>query len=48
MSFLAELKRDYKLAWEGYKDAKKSGDKATMEHCAHELVRIADAMERER
>ena len=45
--FMAELKRDYKATWEAYKDAERSGDNKTMERCASDLVRIADAMERE-
>jgi hypothetical protein len=48
LTFLQDLKRDYKATFEGMKDAEKSGDKETYQRLARDLVRIADAMERER
>jgi cation transport regulator ChaB len=47
MTFLQELKRDYHLAWMAYTDAEKKGDKEAMQRHAHDLARIADAMEGE-
>lgn len=45
MSFLKELKRDYKTALRAYLKAEKEGDKETMQRMSHELIRIADAIE---
>lgn len=61
MSFLKELKQDYRYTLAGWKVAKEAMDKAIakgdtktaeeerkiMQAMAHDLVKIADAMERE-
>jgi hypothetical protein len=47
MTFLADLKRDYKATSIAYKKAAKVKDKKLMQSLAHDLVRIADAMEGE-
>ncbi len=47
MSFLQELRRDYKITMDAYQEAKDDGDKKLAYSLAEDLVRIADAMERE-
>jgi membrane protein required for beta-lactamase induction len=47
MTFLLELKRDYKDTLAAYIYAEKKGDEEAMQKLSHDLVRIADAMERE-
>ena len=46
MSQLSDMKNDYKLTLEGYKEAKEENNKELMLHLSEELIRIADAMER--
>jgi len=41
------LKQDYRLTNEAYKDAKKKGDLKLMNELSNQLIRIADAMERQ-
>ena len=47
MSFLSDLKNEYKLTNEALMDAKKKGDKKLIYRFCEDLIRIADAMERE-
>ena len=47
MSFLQELRKDYKITAEAYREAKEDGDKELAKYHCEELIRIADAMERE-
>lgn len=48
MSFLQELKDEYKITAEAYREAKEKDDKKLMLRFSEDLVRIADAMEREK
>lgn len=45
MTFLQELKGDYKLISEAFKEAKECGDRKLMLSLSEDLIRIADQME---
>jgi len=45
MSYLTELRREYKMTWDAYKEAREDDNKELMKKYSHDLVQIADQME---
>ncbi len=45
IDILKQIKQDYRLTLEAYRDAKAQGDKECMKIHSSELVRLADLME---